>query len=140
MRTIVKNMLLAAAVTLTASPFAIAQNSSNGFDEWYRAKYGRPSPVEEARIEAEQANTAYREVASTAALSPGNGWFEGWYRAKYGRPSPIEGARLEQYQANTAYREVAPVEAAPAGNTWFEGWYRAKYGRPSPLEPSRSVR
>ena len=139
MKTIVKNILVTAVAALTVSPFAIPQSNSNGFEQWYRAKYGRPSPTEQARIDAEKANTAYREVAPAPA-SPANTWFEQWYRAKYGRPSPTEQARLDAEQANTAYREVPTNADVLSGNARFEAWYRAKYGHSSPLDQSRSAR
>jgi hypothetical protein len=65
------------------------------FEAWYRAKYGRPSPLEEQRLKAEQANTAYRVETTSHAAQPANSWFEAWYQAKYGRPSPLEEQRLK---------------------------------------------
>ena len=60
-----------------------------------RAKYGRPSPTEEARIQAEQGNTAYREETPSRVAVPANTWYEGWYRAKFGRPSLSAEMRLK---------------------------------------------
>jgi hypothetical protein len=95
-------------ITLAMSVPVVAQTSStspskpeklaNGnswSEQWYRAKYGRPSPLEEARLNAEQANTAYREETTSQVAIPANTWYEGWYRAKFGRPSPTEEAGLK---------------------------------------------
>ncbi|SRR6266568_6073381 len=132
MKPIVRNILLTGFVAMAANGLAIAQTSNNQFEQWHRVKYGRPSPTEEARVKAEQANTAYREQTPPRVAAPSNAWFEGWYRAKYGRSSPTEEARLQAEEANTAYREETPRQAAVPSNTWYKGWYRAKYGRPSP--------
>lgn len=137
MKTFLRKTMFTVALALTASSMAIAQTSSTQFEQWYRAKYGRPTPATEARMADEQSNTAYREVSSQAA-APANTWFEGWYRAKYGRPSPPEQARIDADLANTAYREVPSAKTQRSENTWYDGWYRAKFGRPSPLEEKPS--
>ncbi len=95
MKPFVRNIMFTGVLAMAASSMAVAQSSNNWSEQWYRAKYGRPSPTEEARVKAEQANTAYREEAPLQAAVAANSWFEGWYRAKYGRPSPTEEARLE---------------------------------------------
>ncbi len=133
-----RSILFTAVLAMVASTSMVAQSSSSWSEQWYRAKYGRPAPTEEARIQAAQENTAYREVTPVQSVTPTNVWFEGWYRAKYGRPAPTEEARIEAERANTAYREVAPTQAVVPANAWFEGWYRAKYGRPSPSEEARA--
>ena len=133
MKPFARNMMFTGVLAMAAGSIAVAQTSSGQFEQWYRAKYGRPSPTEVARVAAEQENTAYREEAPRLVAAPMNTWFEGWYRAKYGRPSPSEEARIQAEQANTAYREETPTKAAAPANNWYEGWYRAKFGRPSPL-------
>jgi hypothetical protein len=125
-----RSILFTAILAMAASTSMVAQ-SNNSSEQWYRAKYGRPAPTEVARTQAEQANTAYREVKPAKTAVAANETFEGWYRAKYGRPSPTEEARIQAEQANTAYREVKPAQTAAPANAWFEGWYRAKYGRES---------
>ena len=80
---------------MVASSIAAAQTSSSQFEQWYRAKYGRPSPTEMARVSAVQANTAYREETPRQVAAPATTWYEGWYRAKFGRPSPLEKMRLK---------------------------------------------
>ncbi len=120
-----------------ARSMAVAQTSNSSFEQWYRAKYGRPSPTEEARMTANEANTAYRAETPSHVAEPANTWYEGWYRAKFGRSSPTEEAPIQAEQSNTAYREETAVQVTAPGNNWYEGWYRAKFGRPSPLEEMR---
>jgi len=107
--------------------------SSNYIDQWFKAKFGRSSPTEEARLRAEQANTAYREEATLAVKLPQNTWFEDRWRVKYGRSSPIEEARLKALAENTAYREEVKPENAIADN-WRENFWKAKFGRSFPVK------
>jgi len=132
-----KNILFASVLAMTAGSMAVAQSGNNWSEQWYRAKYGRPSPTEVARVQAAEANTAYREKSAVQAVAPQNTWFEAWYRAKYGRPAPTEEARIQAEAENTAYRQETPVRVTKPRNTWFEAWYRAKYGRPAPTEEMR---
>jgi hypothetical protein len=46
----IKSILLAAIFTMSASAIVVAQPTNSRFEEWYRAKYGHPSPTEEARL------------------------------------------------------------------------------------------
>jgi hypothetical protein len=112
-------------------------NGNSWSQQWFRAKYGRPSPLEESRLNAEQANTAYREATPSSAAMPFDNGAEQRYRTKYGRPSPLEESRLNAEQANTAYRETTPSAVAMPFDNGAEQRYRAKYGRPSPLEEAR---
>lgn len=134
MKPFVKSIMFTGILAMAASSVAVAQTSSNSFEQWHRAKYGRPSPTEQARVAANEANTAYRAETPGQVAELTNTWYEGWYRATFGRPSPSEEARIQAEQSNTAYREEAPVQVGAPANTWFEGWYRAKYGRQSPSE------
>lgn len=134
MKPFVRNVMFTGMLAVAASSMAVAQTSSSWFEQWYRAKYGRPSPTEAARSAAEQENTAYREETPREVAVPANTWYEGWYRAKFGRPSPAEEARIQAEQSNTAYREEKAVQVPAPQNSWYEGWYHAKFGRPSPLE------
>ncbi len=95
MKLSIRSIVITGILAIGANTLLAAQTSNPWFEGWYRAKFGRPSPTEEARIQAEQANTAYREATPTPSAAPVNTWFEGWYRAKYGRPSPTEEARLK---------------------------------------------
>ena len=130
MKTFVRSILFTGALAMGANGLFAAPASNDWFEQWHRAKYGRSSPAEEARQNAERANTAFREEPTAAR--PTNTWFESWYKAKFGRPSPSEEARLKAERASTAFREE-PKATRPA-NTWLQDWYKAKYGRPYPLE------
>lgn len=129
MKTLKQSVLVTGALLMGASGIA-AMNPQTGtgwLDQWYRAKYGRATPMEEARLRAEQATTAYRGEVTPAAKPATN--FEDFWRMKYGRSSPMEEARLRAEQAATAYREEAVQPAVPADNRTEEFW-RAKLGRP----------
>ena len=111
-----RSIIFTAVLAMVASTSMVAQANSWS-EQWYRAKFGRPSPTEEARIETEQASTAYREVTPTQAVVPANAWFEGWYRAKFGRPSPTEEARLNAAKQTTAKPAVVvPNDLAASAN------------------------
>jgi len=77
----------------------LAQPTNSWQEQWFKAKYGRYSPMEEARQKAEQANTAFHEETTPRAerrrepATPSNSWREQWFKAKYGRYSPMEEAR-----------------------------------------------
>ena len=116
-----------------------AQTSSDWSEQWHRTKFGRSSPTEEARIKAERASTAHREVAPPVVARPTNDWFrEQWYKTKFGRNSPAEQRRLDAEQATTAFREETHA-GAPTNNTWLsEQRYKTKYGRSSPAEELRT--
>jgi hypothetical protein len=94
MKTFAKSILISSILAIVTSSSMVAQTSNGQFDQWYRAKYGRPSP-------SEQAGLTTPATQSAVALST-NGGFEQWYRAKYGRPSPSEQARLETLPINVA--------------------------------------
>lgn len=135
MKTFVRSILFTGALVMGANGLMAAQISNTWLDQWYRAKLGRSSPAEEARLKAEQSNTAFREETRHEPSSPSNAWFEQWYKAKFGRSSPAEEARQKVEKENTAFREERRVERkfSPA-NEWFDQWYRAKYGRPAPMK------
>ena len=95
MKPFTRSILLTTVFAIVGSTSMVAQSSSSWSEQWYRAKFGRPSPAEEARLQAQQANTAYREATPAQAAAPDNSRFEAWYRSKYGRPSPTEEARLK---------------------------------------------
>jgi predicted P-loop ATPase len=125
-----KSILLTGALAMGANALMGAQAtqaSDSWLDQYYKAKLGRSSPAEEARLNAERANTAFREETTVEVAGPANPWLEQFYKAKLGRNSPMEESRLRAERANTAFREEIR-EARPANN-WFEQFYRAKYGR-----------
>src|SRR6266853_1437363 len=105
MKTIARTILFTGTLVTAASGLIAASRSDSWLDQWYKAKYGRSSPTEEARQRAEQANTAFREETTRDVATPANRWIDQWYRAKYGRSSPMEEARQRTERANTAFRE-----------------------------------
>src|SRR6266852_9152273 len=120
MKTFVKSILFTGVLVMGANGLMASQASNSWLDQWYRAKYGRSSPAEEARQRAEQANTAFREETAADEVRPANAWLEQWYRAKFGRSSPMEEARQKAARANTAFREETTREVAPPANAWME--------------------
>jgi hypothetical protein len=124
MKRFLSGVLLAGtlAVGLNAAPA-----SNDWFEQWYKAKYGRPSPSEEARLKAERESAASREETRQIA-APGPSWIESHFKAKLGRNTPAEEARLKAEREAAAFREESARETAPA-KTHFEEWFRAKYGR-----------
>lgn len=126
MKTFAQSMLLTGALALGASGLTAAQSNNNGMEQWFKAKYGRPSAMEEARLKAELADTAFRgeTYQPTAAAN----WTEQYFKAKFGRNAPAEERRLKSERDSTAYREEPSAEGAPATSLRDEQ-YRAKYGR-----------
>src|SRR6266853_1513532 len=93
MKTIARTVLFTGTLVIGASGLMAASPSDSWLDQWYKAKYGRSSPTEEARQRAERANTAFREETTRDITPPASHWIDQWYRAKYGRSSPMEEAR-----------------------------------------------
>ena len=91
MKTLMRSILFTGSLAIGANGLFAAQASNDWFEQWHRAKYGRSSPAEEARQNAERANTAFREEPT--ATRPANTWLQDWYKAKYGRPYPLESGR-----------------------------------------------
>jgi hypothetical protein len=133
MKTFVRNILLTGSLAIFVSSSMFAQSNA-GFEQWYRAKYGRPSPTEQARLKTPQVVAASTEATPPTVVVSANGGFEQWYRAKYGRPSPTEEARLETQQINSASPEATPSTVAASANGGLEQWYQAKYGHQSLTE------
>jgi hypothetical protein len=134
MKISVKGILLTGALAMAANALMAAQAvpaSDHWLDQFYKAKLGRSSPMTEARVKAEGANTAFREEAAVEVAGPANPWLEQFYRAKLGRNSPMEEARVKAEGQNSAFREESTREAPPANN-WFEQVYKAKFGRSVP--------
>jgi hypothetical protein len=124
------------ATVLTAGT-AASQTNNSWFEQWFRAKHGRNSPSEEARLRREAANTAYRDAGQTTAAQPS--WFEKWFRAKYGRLAPSEQARRDAEAANTAYRDSTPDADSRQAEVQYRDAFKAKYGRELP-KSGRSTR
>jgi hypothetical protein len=127
MKHFVNSILLTSALALGVNGLMAAPVSNDWFEQWYKTRYGRPSPTEEARLKAERENTAFREETRHIAPARQN-WIEDLFRAKLGRNTPAEEERLKAERESSAFREEPARETAPA-NTWFEEWYRTKYGR-----------
>ena len=53
-------------------------------EEYFKAKFGRNTPAEEARLKAERESTAFREEPKRE-VAPARSWFEEWHHMKYGR-------------------------------------------------------
>ena len=88
MKTLVKSILLAGALVIGANGLMAAPASNEWFEQWYKAKYGRSSPLEDARLKAERESTAFREEVTPKAAMPANTWRDDFWKAKYGRPFP----------------------------------------------------
>ena len=133
MKISVLTALLTGALAFGANTLMAGQAAASDawLNQFYKAKLGRSSPAEEARLKAERANTAFREEITLEVAGPANPWLEQFYRAKLGRNSPMEESRLRAERANTAFREDITREPRPA-NTWFEDFYKAKFGRSAP--------
>jgi hypothetical protein len=113
MKTFVKSILITGILAIAATIPMVAQSSNGQFDQWYRAKYGRPSPTEQASGKTSLTNPAALLPAAVSAT----GGFEQWYLAKYGRPSPVQEARLQTPQAvAVAAPAPKPVVAASAND------------------------
>jgi hypothetical protein len=137
MKTFVKSILFTGVLATIATSSLFAQTTNGGFEQWYRAKFGRPSPTEQARLNSQPVNAASPIATLPLAEESTNSGFEQRYRAKVGRPSPAEEARLKSSQVNPVLPEVTQPTVAVSADGGFEQRYQAKYGRPSPTEEAR---
>jgi hypothetical protein len=136
MKRFIPNLLFIGALAVAANSVATAQTTDSWQEQWYRAKFGRPSPTEQARIDAAKTATSQPTHAAVATKKlPANTFAEEFYQAKHGRPKPREEARIRE--ANLVKGQATTRVASAPVNTWFENWYRDKYGRPSPLAEAR---
>jgi hypothetical protein len=134
MKTFVGSILITGILAIVASSSMVAQTSNVGFEQWYRAKYDRPSPTEQARLNTQRAKAASPEATRAPVAVSTSAGFEQWYRAKYGRPSPTEEARLEVLQVDSASSDATPSTVAASANGGFELRYQAQYGHQSLTE------
>jgi len=104
MKHFAKYILMTSIFALVADTAIVAQTSNHWFEQWYRAKYGRPAPTEHVLPTPAQAS-------GTQPL-PSDG-FDTWYRAKYGRPSPAQEARSAARTTNEVAIAVKTAGAAP---------------------------
>ena len=93
MKASVRSIVLTGMLVIGTNGLMAAQAASDWSEQLYRAKYGRNSPMEEARQKAERKNTALPEETTREVARPANDWAAQWYNAKFGRPSPTEEAR-----------------------------------------------
>jgi hypothetical protein len=97
-----KSILIGSILSIGLTTSMVAQPGTSQYDQWYRAKYGRPAPTELASAKTPQAASTSPEAQPTVAVTQ----FEHWYRAKYGRPSPTELAVVQASQ-------ITPADAMP---------------------------
>ena len=102
------------AISLAGAMFAaagLAQSRNPWLEQWFKTKTGHYSPMEEARLraeqqKAEQASAALREKTTPQAAPRNestmrtNPRLEQWFKTKFGHYSPMEEARLRAEQAN----------------------------------------
>jgi len=115
------------AISLVGAMFAaagLAQSRNPWLEQWFKTKTGHYSPMEEARLRAEQqradqAKAALREettlqgaprIESTMRTNPR---LEQWFKTKFGHYSPMEEARLRAAQANRPKQERANSAKLP---------------------------
>jgi len=132
MKSSVRSTAFTAILVILTTGSMFAQTSNVGFEQWYRARYGRPSPTEQARLNSQPSNTASPDATPLLAAQPANSGFEQWYRAKVGRPSPAEEARLHSQPLNSVLPAATQSAVAVSGDAGSEQRYQSKYGRPSP--------
>jgi hypothetical protein len=127
-----KGMLFSGILALSANTALVAQSSSWA-EQWYRAKYGRPLPTEQARIDAAREPSV--QVIPAQAVTHArrvNGWLEQLHREKYGRATPREDARMRE--ANLGKDAVMTSKNVAPPDLSFEDRYQAKTGRRLPVE------
>ena len=93
MKPSVRSIFLTGALVVGANTVMASQVNNTWLEQWYRAKYGRNSPAEEARQRAARENSTLHKEATAKVARPANEWYENWYKAKFGRNSPLEDAR-----------------------------------------------
>jgi hypothetical protein len=125
----VSSILFAVALAIGTSGSLSAQQRNDRDEQWFRAKFGRSSPAEEARKKADRSNTAFREDTDAGAVSKADDRTEQYFQSKLGRSSPAEEARKEAERSHTAYREDKAAEAAPAAVDRTDQYMKAKLGR-----------
>ena len=137
MKTLARSILITGILAIVANSSMVAQTSNSSFEQWYRAKYGRPSPTEQARLNPPQRNAVSPEAKQTSNAISANGGFEQWYRAKYGHPSPAEEARLKTSEINSASPEATQPTVAVSANVGFERTEQASLGQTPTLGRSQ---
>jgi hypothetical protein len=96
----------------------LAQSKNPWLEQWFKTKTGHYSPMEEARLRAEQqraeqTNAAFREKSNphgaprNELATRTNPQLEQWFKTKTGHYSPMEEARLRAEQANRSRQKRA---------------------------------
>ena len=127
MKQLANSILLSGVLALGVSGLMAAPANNDWFEQWYKTKYGRNTPAEEARLKAERENTAFREETRHSVPAKQN-WMEDYFKAKLGRNTPAEEKRLKAERESSAFREESAAPTAPA-RSWSDKWYHWKYGR-----------
>ncbi len=107
MNTFAKNILVSSILSLGLTAAMVAQPGTSQYDQWYRAKYGRPAPTAQASVTPQSPSTSSEAAQQTVPATD----FEFWYRAKYGRPSPTEQVAVQAPQVMSA--DAMPSMAMP---------------------------
>jgi hypothetical protein len=116
MKNLAKSILITGILAIAANIPMVAQTSSSQFDQWYRAKYGRPAPNEQASLNTPKGNAVAPKAAPPAAAVSATAGFEQWYLAKYDRPSPTQEARLQAPQIYAVAPEAAQLKVTVSAN------------------------
>jgi hypothetical protein len=109
MNTFVKSILVSSILSIGLTTSMVAQPDNSQYEQWYRAKYGRPSPAAQATVKTPQAIATAPEAQPTVAVTE----FEHWYRAKYGRPSPTEKTLAQAPRVSPAFMAGTPAMVMP---------------------------
>jgi len=137
MKSSLKSVLFTSALAIITINTLFAQSSNVGFEQWHRAKFGRPSPSEQARLNTQPVNAPSANAAAVMSAESANSGFEQRYRMKTGRPTPAIEASLMSQQPGPADSSAAQPAIAVTIDSGFERRYEAKYGRLSPTEEAR---
>jgi hypothetical protein len=69
MKPFVRNIMFTSVLAMAVGGTANAQTSNKWSEQWYRAKFSRPSPTDEARLNTAKQTTAKREVIAPNDLA-----------------------------------------------------------------------
>lgn len=117
-------VILIASTLLVGTNGLMAQSGPTYFDQWYKAKYGRNTPAEEARLKAGQDSAAYREEKAVPA--PPLSYTDQFFKAKLGVYTPATEARLRAERESSAFREEPRLQVKP--ESYIDQWLRVKQG------------
>ena len=137
MKTSGGSILFTSILAIIATGSLFAQTSNDGVEQWDRAKFGRPSPTEQARMNSQSVNATSPDATPLFKAESANTGFEQRYRAKVGRPSQAEEARLDSAQANSVLPGVTKAVDTVSVDGGVNQNDQAKYGLPSPREEAR---